>query len=265
MRNNNNTNDILDAIKGHVDRIRKNVAQAIKDVDVPTLARYGGIGLIALLAVIALGVGVLALVGKILGTLLGKVLAVPLVLFVLGLSYKLNLEDSRAAHRAKCESATMGEWAENIYEYVRDAMFLVFRAVSEYTNIVTPSRPSAIELVDTPYTLEDGYAVFNFVVKVCGPVDVVNLKNDLMRTIQQMHRAHELNGIPRDLTEINGGYYCPLQILGKPQDFGEYIQVSVVFATEQTVKVALLRRSLNLDNIGRAHGPQGKNLTDDDL
>lgn len=254
-------NSIVDRLNGFFE----DTADAIRDKDRRTEVRNVGIVLAAIFIIIALTVGVLALVWKILGTLLGKVFAVPLVLFILGLSYKMNLEDSRAAHRAKCESATIGEWAESIYEYVRDAMFLVFRAVSEYTNIVTPPRPSAIELVETPYTLEDGYAVFNFIVKVCGPVDVGTLKNDLMRTLQQMHRAHELNGIPRDLTEINGGYYCPLQILGTPQDFGEYVQVSVVFATEKTVKVTLLRRSLNLDNIGRAHRPQGKNLTDDEL
>lgn len=256
---------IRDEILERFNNVRERIAHGIHDGNWSAVGWNVALILAIMMVAAALGVGVLALVWKILGTLLGKVFAVPLVLFILGLSYKMNLEDSRAAHRAKRESATMGEWVESIYEYVRDAMFLVFRAVSEYTNIVMPPRPSAIELVETPYTLEDGYAVFNFIVKVCGPVDVGTLKNDLMRTLQQMHRAHELNGIPRDLTEINGGYYCPLQILGTPQDFGEYVQVSVVFATEKTVKVALLRRSLNLDNIGRAHRPQVKNLTDDEL
>ena len=44
----------------------------------------------------------------------------------------------------------------------------------------------------TPYTLEDGYAVFNFIVKICGPVDVDGLKNDLACTVQQLHRARRL-------------------------------------------------------------------------
>lgn len=256
---------IRDEILERFNKIRERIAQGIHDGDWSAVGWNVALVLAIVMVAFALAVGVLALVWKVLGTLLGKVLAVPLVLFVLGLSYKLNLEDSRGAHRAKRESATLDEWAEGIYEYVRDAMFLAFRAVSEYANIVTPPRASAIELVESPYTLEDGYAAFNFIAKVCGPIDVSSLKSDLTRTLRQLHRAHELNGIPRDLVQINGSWYCPLQILGKPQDLGDYVQVSVVFATEQTVELTRAHKLLNLDNIGIARKPQGKKLTDDEL
>lgn len=256
---------ILEEIKTHIDNFKTRIAQEIHDKAWSSLGWDVALVIAVVMVAVALAVGALALVGKVLGTLLGKILAVPLVLFILGLSYKLNLEDSRAAYRAKRESATLDEWAEGIYEYVRDAMFLAFRAVSEYANIVTPPRASAIELVDNPYTLEDGYVVFNFIAKVCGPIDVGSLKSDLTRTLRQLHRAHELNGIPRDLVQINGSWYCPLQILGKPQDLGDYVQVSVVFATEQTVELTRAHKLLNLDNIGLARKPQGKKLTDDEL
>lgn len=256
---------IRDAILERFNKIRERIALGIHDGNWSAVGWNVALVLAVVMVAFALAVGALALVWKALGTLLGKVLAVPLVLFVLGLSYNLNLEDSQAAHRVKGESAMLDEWADGIYEYVRDAMFLAFRAVSEYTNIVTPSRASAIELVESPYTLEDGYAVFNFIAKVCGPVDVDSLKKDLARTVQQLHRAHELNGIPRDLTEINGAYYCPLQILGKPQDFGEYVQVFVVFATEKTVELTRAHRLLNLDNTRYARRKRGETLTDDDL
>lgn len=257
--------NIISSIMGRLNEFSEHTAQAIRDSDWKTVAQSTGIALAAVLFILALVVVILILIGKALGTLLGKVLAVPLVLFILGLSYKMNLEDSRAIHKAKSESAKLDEWAEGIYEYVRDAVFLAFRAVSEYTNIITPSRASTIELVDTPYTLEDGYAVFNFIAKICGPIDVDSLKSDLTRTLQQLHRAHELNGIPRDLVQINGSWYCPLQILGKPQDMGDYVQLSVIFATEKTVELTRAHKLLNLDNTRYARRQRGETLTDDEL
>lgn len=206
---------------------------------------------------------------KLLGTLLGKVLAVPVVLFIMGMSYKMNFEDARAARRKKSEPATWDEWAANIYEYVRDAVFLAFRAVSEYSNIITPARSSAIELPDASYTIEDGYVVFHFMARICGAVDPEQLKTDLQRTLRQKHRAHELNGFSCDLTKINGSYYCPLQIWGEPLDYGDYVQVSVVFATEKTIALSgsppSIHRVLNLDGTGRTRGPRGAHLTDDEL
>lgn len=257
--------DIIDAVKSRLHEFSSGIAQAISDSDWKTVFYNAGIALVVVLGAVALAVVVLVLVGKILGTLLGKVFAVPLVLFILGLSYKMNLEDSRKARRIKSESATLDEWAEEVYGYVLNALFLVFRSVSEYTNIITPTRASSIELIDNPYTIEDGYVVFNFVDKVCGPIDTAQFKADIQRTLRQMHRAHELNGIPRDLTEINGSYYCPLQILGKPQDFGDYVQVSVVFATEKTVALTRADKLLNLDNTRYARRKRGETLTDDEL
>lgn len=191
--------NILSSIMERLNEFSERTAQAIRDSDWKIVARNVGIALAAILFTLVLVMGILILIGKALGTLLGKIIAVPLVLFILGLSYKMNLEDSRAAHRIKNESTMLDEWADGIYEYVRDAMFLAFRAVAEYTNIVTPSRASAIELLDSPYSLEDGYTIFNFICKVCGPIDVDRLKSDLTRALRQLHRAHELNGIPRDL------------------------------------------------------------------
>ena len=206
---------------------------------------------------VALGVGALALVWKILGTLLGKVFAVPLFLLIFGLA---------VTEQRKPRTGGRETDPEQVYGYVLNALFLVFRAVSEYsTNIVMPSRPSAIELTDEPYTIEDGYVAYNFLAKTCGPIDTAQLKRDMTRTIRQMHQAHELNGIPRDLVQINGAWYCPLQILGNPQDFGEYVQVSVVFATEKTIELTHARKLLYLDDIGHARKRKGKNLTDDEL
>ncbi len=256
---------VLNELHERVNSVRERIAQGIHDGDWSAVGWNVALVLAIVMVAVALTVGVLALVGKILGTLLGKIIAVPLVLFILGLSYKMNCEDRRALYRHKNESAALDEWAESVYDYVRDAIFLVIRSVSEYANIVTPSRASAIEVVGNPYTIEDGYVLFNFMAKVCGPVDVAQLKSDIQTTIRQMHRAHELNGIPRNLTEINGSYYCPLQIFDKPQDFGDYVQVSVVFATEKTVALTRAHKLLNLDNTTYAQKKRNGTLTDDEL
>lgn len=253
--------NILEEIKARINDFKARNAQTIHDGDWSTLGRNVAFVIAMLMVAIAFAVGVLALVGKVLGTLLGKIFATPLAVFIGLLILRQYLQTEQ-----KERGVPLPPPPEETYEYVRDALFLVFRAVSEYTpSLVMPARPSAIEFVDAPYTIEDGYVVYNFMAKTCGPIDTSQLKSDLARTLQQMQRAHELNGIPRDLVEINGGYYCPLQIFGKPQDMGEYVRIAVVFATEETIKLTLCQRTLNLDHIHHTRGTRGKNLTDDEL
>ena len=244
---------ITDAIRERLHEVRDRIAYAIQNSDWATLGWNVAFVLAIVLVAVASGVGILALVWKVLGPLLGKIFTGFLVLFILGLS----LKDALPARQKIGEPATLDEWADNIYYYVLDALFLALRAVSEYSNIVTPSRASAIELTDEPYTIEDGYVVFNFFGKTCGPIDTTELKKDLQYTLQQLHRAHELNGISRDLVEINGSYYCPLQILGT-QDLSDHVQISVVFATEKTVEMTRARKLLNLDHALQARRKQGK-------
>ena len=248
---------IRDEIRERFNNIRECIAQGIHDGDWSAVGWNVALILAIVMVAVALGVGALALVWKILGTLLGKVFAVPLFLLIFGLA---------VTEQRKPRTGGRETDPEQVYGYVLNALFLVFRAVSEYsTNIVMPSRPSAIELTDEPYTIEDGYVVYNFLAKTCGPIDTAQLKRDMKRTIRQMHQAQELNGIPRYLVQINGAWYCPLQILGNPQDFGEYVQVSVVFATEKTIELTHARKLLYLDDIGHARKRKGKNLTDDEL
>lgn len=252
---------ISDALLEYWYKVRDRMAYAIQDGDWATLLWNIGFILAVVLAALALGAGILVLAWKVLGTLLGKIFSVPLVAFILILSYKMNRKDKQPGDGKPIK---LDEWADGIYDYVRDAVFLVLRAISEYTNIVTPSRASAIEYVDNPYSIEDGFVVFHFLCKVCGALETDQFKTDFQRTLRQMHLAHELNGIPRDLIEINGAYYCPLQIFGAPQDFGDYIEVSVVFATEKTVKLTRAAKVLNLDNLKNARRRRETQLTDDD-
>lgn len=261
----NNHDSIKDAVKDYFNNIRLNIAQAIRNRDWSVVGWNIALILAIMLVAMAVAVATLALMGKVLGTLLGKVFAVPLVLFILGMSYKMNYEDSRATHRKKSEPATWDEWASSVYDYVRDAVFLVFRSVSEYgSTLIMPTWASAIES-EEPYTVEDGYVVFHFICRTCGRVDTDQLWKDMRKTLRQMHRAHQLNGFSSDLTEINGAFYCPLQIWGEPQDYGDHVRVSVVFATEKTVTQKGIYKTLNLKGAGRTRGPRGATLTDDEI
>ena len=253
---------IRDAILERFNNIRERIAQGIHDDDWSAVGWNVALIAAVVMVAVALAVGVLALVWKILGTLLGKIFAVPLVLFILGLSYKMNLEDSRTAPPPPPSIDDV----EYEHELVCDATFLVLQDAADYTpNLISPSRPSTIECPDNPYTIEDTYVVHNFHVRTRGPVDLDRFKSDLRKTFSQKHRARELNGFSSKYTEIDGGFYCPLQILGMPQDFGDFIQIFVVRTTAETVKLTRAQRMLNLDNIGHARSPRNKNLTDDEL
>lgn len=196
-----------------------------------------------------------------LGKILFTVIGIPGVLYILYLSFLANRETANQAANRSEEKNHLEVWAEEVYDYVRDAMFLVFRAVSEYTAIVMPSTPGAVELPNC-ISIRDGYAVFNFFARVREPVDTEQIRRDLSRTMTQMLRAHELKGIPSDLVQIGSAHYSPLQILSVT-DYGDSITVSVVFTNEKTVEVTKARRLLKLDSKRKQELKKPEDLYDD--
>ena len=84
-----------------------------------------------------------------------------------------------------------------------------------------------------------------FFARVRNSVDVTRLQRELNRTLSQLIRAHELKGIPSELVQIDGAYYSPLLIMDI-LDYGDCINVAVVFADEKTVAIAKARKQLNL-------------------
>lgn len=249
---------IFKAIKNRINDLGDDIAQGINNSDWKRVAR--GISILLLMAVITLATLFLLFIGiwDFLHSFWGKKLLrmIGAVIFVcfLVLSYRANRNDN--TDKVSCESNNHLEvWAEDIYEYVRDAIFLVLRSVSEHTEIVMPSSPGMVELPN-PISIKDGYAVFNFFAKVRNPIDPTRIKRDLTRTLNQMIRAHELNGIPCDLVQIGGSYYCSLLVLNV-LDFGDSINISVVFADEKTIEVARAHKQLNLQ---RLQGQRTKSL-----
>lgn len=257
---------IYSAIKNRINDLGDDIAQSINRSDWKRVAR--GISILLLMAVITLATLFLLFIGiwdflhSFWGKKLLRMIGAVIFFCFLILSYRANRNDN--TDKVSCESNNHLEvWAEDVYDYVRDAIFLVLRAVSEHTEIVMPSSPGMVELPN-PISIKDGYAVFNFFAKVRNPIDPARIKWDLTRTLNQMIRAHELNGIPCDLVQIGGSYYCPLLILNV-LDFGDSINISVVFADEKTIGVARAHKQLNLQRLQGQRTASSDSPYDDQL
>lgn len=241
---------ILNSIKKRCNEFTETIAQAIEEGDWKLVARSAGLICLAVGLLLTALLVVLALLWRVLGTFLGKIfmslVGGPFILYLLFLSYKVNREDALKSHQKQSDSADLEAWAESVYGHLRDAVFFVFRSMSEYTAIVKPTSPSSVELPNG-ISIRDGYAVFTFYARVLEDVDVAQLKRDMARVLSQKVKAHELEGIPADLVQINGAYYCPLQIFDCV-DYGDSINVSIVFANEKTVELVRARKMLRLEN-----------------
>lgn len=258
---------IINAFKDRFDKFNQRIAQGIASDDRRVFSR--SVLTTALMLFFTLVVILLILVGicrffqSYWGRQLLKIIIGVLVLYLLYLSYRANREGNTQKRAEKAANNHLEVWAEDIYEYVRDAIFLVLRSVSEHTEIVMPTSPGTVELPN-PISIRDGYAVFNFFAKVRNPVDPTQIKWDLTRTLNQMIRAHELNGIPCDLVQINGSYYCPLLILNIV-DFGDSINISMAFADEKTVQIAKAFKQPNFQRLQGQHAKSSDSPYDDQL
>ena len=123
---------IRDVILEGINNVRERMAQAIiHDGDWPALGRDVARVSVAALVALAVAVIILALAKKILGTLLGKIFSVPLILLIIGLLYDNFLAGSRNKRKAEHEAEKLEVWAGRAYEYVRDSMFYVVQAMAD--------------------------------------------------------------------------------------------------------------------------------------
>lgn len=242
---------IFNAIKNRFDDLGDDIAQGIRDSDWSRVVR--GIGIILFMIAAVAIISLLLLMGmwKFLHSFWGKKLIALIggvfIIVLLFASYQENRKDASAKKHRRDTNLRLETWAEDIYEYVRDAVFLVLRTVSEHTEIVMPTSPGTIELPNA-ISIRDGYVVFNFFARVRKSVDGARIKRELNRTLSQLTRARELAGIPSELVLINGAYYCPLIVMDV-LDFGDSINIAVVFADEKTVQIAKAKKQLNLDRL----------------
>lgn len=247
---------IKDTILERFNNVRERIAEGIHDGDWSAVGWNAALILAVVMVIVTLGVVVLALVWKVLGSLLGKIIAVPLVLFILGLSYKLNFEDSRKARQTDRDAATLKGWAEQVYEYVRDSLFYVLQAMANGTNIIEPQNPYVLEM-DRRFYIQDGYAVFPFFVQRRGTLDKERFQRRLTATMVTMHKNHQLVGVTTELVNIGGLPYCPLQVLDV-RDYDDGFVVELVFADEQTIQLVN-------NAVRRSRKTPGQGLFDDEL
>lgn len=240
-------NEILE----RCNKARERIAKAIHDGDWSALGWNVALVLAIVMVAVALSVGVLALVGKILGTLLGKIFAVPLALSILGLSYKMNCKERQTDR----DTAALEKWARQVYFYVRDSMYYVFRAVARRTNVQIPDDPSDIEMRNR-FFLQGRHIVFQFYVLLLAAQDKVKFTEKLTDTMAQLHRDGRFLGITEDLVKVNGLLYCPLQVLNVEEHDNGYV-VQIVFADEETIP--LVERAQE-----RQRKTPGKTLFDDE-
>lgn len=240
---------VFNAIKIRINELGDDIADGISSSNWRRVAC--SIGILLLMIVVTAMFCVLVLMGlwwffqSFWGRKLLELLCGIGVICLLCASYRENLKDQRQQVYAKNDQSHIEVWAEDVYEYVRDAVFLVLRAASDYSDIIMPTSPGTIELPNG-ISIKDGYAVFNFFARVRSSVDIARIQRELNRTLSQMIRAHELKGIPAELVLINGAYYSPLLIMDV-LDYGDSINIAVAFADERTVGIAKARKQLSLE------------------
>lgn len=226
---------ILGRIKENINEFAEDTAEALEEGDKLRFAKNLILGLIFALEAIMIVVGVIALLIIFRRQIL-SILAVPLGIVILIASYRANKADkqySRSTTTVEERLAAELE-AEDTYGYVRDALFLVLREVSEYTlSIKRPSSPSEIEATSR-YEIRDGIAVFKFTVRTTGEVDTKQLMLDMDKVISQKLRAGELRNLPPRMVIIDGRYYAPIQILSIT-DISSYLNIDVCLANERSV------------------------------
>lgn len=247
---------IRDEIFEQFNIVRERIAQGIHDHDWSAVGWNVALIAAVIMAVIALAVGVLALVWKILGTLLGKIFSVPLVLLVMGLVYEKFFNGSRKARQTEHNGDTLERWAKQVYGYVRDSMYYVIQAMaSRVSIIVKPHAHWDIEMKNC-FFLQGNHIVFQFFVQMLAPMEKADFEQKLTDTLVKMHREGKLVGITSELVEINNLPYCPLQVLNvEPYDDGYVVQI--VYADEDTI--TLVKREQQ-----RQRKAPGKTLYDDE-
>lgn len=152
----------------------------------------------------------------------------------------------------QAEKALLYERAEAVYEFVRDAMYQVFCAASQYTAVIRPTSPSAVE-TQTRFFFNEAVPVFQFTAMTGEHVDALQLKDDFQRILAQKLRAQELMGLPTRLVTYEGRTYLPIQIINAT-NCGASVIVDVVFANEKSIPLIEAKKRIQFEQRGMRAG-----------
>jgi len=240
-------------IKFRVDAFAEDTAEALEEGDKLHLLKNAIILAVMLLAIIGGGaalLGLLYLGRKFLLALIG----VPTMAALLVKSYHMNKEDHVVLHAGQEERVLLEERAKSLYGYVRDGIFLMLRAVSDYTVIIRPRSPSAIE-TRARICILDGVAIYQFKALISEEIkDMPEFRETLDQALGQMLRNRELPGLPSKLVTIGNKNYPPVQILALA-DLGSSVNIDVVFSNEKSVAMIERQRLLDLEDQKKAEVP----------
>lgn len=235
-------------IKAQLDLFAEDTAEALESGNRLRLLRNMVVGVSTLLNVlggIALLVALLYFGRKIFLPLLGM----PLIIAVLIASYLENTKDRRAISNDRVEAVLLEERTEAVYGFVRDAVFQVLLAASDYVPLVRPRSPSAIE-TQTRFYFRDGAAVFQFNALMLESVDMGQLREDLSRILRQKLQARELPGISSRLVTVGGRSYPAMQILSVA-DCGSSVNIDVILTDERSALLMEAKKRIELERNGR--------------
>ena len=232
-------------LRERVNAFLEDTAEAIESGDsirVICNLLYAVAAVLAVLGSCALLLALLYAGRKAIAALLGP----PLLIGLFIASYLANAKDKPCLpEEVEVEdSALLTEQAEAVYEFVRDGVFLILRRLSEYTAIVCPSSPSAIE-TNTRFFVRNGVVIFQFNTLQSGAISVEQFQQDFNRALGQMLRAHELPGLPATLVTVDGKQYPPMQVLSI-LDVGGSLNINLVFTDARSVAMVDAKRRIEL-------------------
>lgn len=242
---------IFHMLQDRINAFAEDTAEALENRDKLHLFRNVVLALMVFLGVFG-GVSLLLVLLYLGRKVFLPLIGVPLCITILVASYFENRKDTALLNADSEERALLEERAEALYEYVRDGIFLVLRALSDYTPIVRPSSVSAIE-TNSRFYVRDGVAIFQFNALLSDDVDVPQLKRDIERVLGQKLRTNELPGLPSKLVTINGRTYTPIQILSLA-DMGSSVNIDVVLTNEKSIHLIEAKRQLHLEKRNSATG-----------
>lgn len=155
------------------------------------------------------------------------------VIFALVIHFEKKGPEIKSLSDNSLEDELVLQRAEEAHDFVRDATYSVIVDVSEYTPLVRPASPSAIETNVRIYVREH-VAFFQFNCPISDTVDANDLRERLQTRLTQKLRGRELPGIPSEMVMWNNRPYVPLQIYSV-SNTGASVNIDLVFADDVSI------------------------------
>lgn len=155
------------------------------------------------------------------------------VIFALVIYFEKKTPEIESSSDNSLEDELVRQRAEEAHDFVRDATYSVIVDVSEYTPLVRPASPSAIETNVRIYVREH-VAFFQFNCPISDTVDANDLRERLQTRLTQKLRGHELPGIPSEMVIWNRHPYAPLQVYSV-SDTGASVNIDLFFADDVSI------------------------------